>query len=169
MYVAPFAALVKGWLADAHHPGVTQVRTCAEIGRHEQPVGVALDLSDGWLWLLQLTGVSPDGGDVNRSDVADRPEPFDGSWEDRPDYRQAREVFEAERSGGRSGSRLPQAAVATLLDWVCGVIRQAAHPEVESVDVNERLALVVVFRDGSRVNGRSVGFMAQGSADLTQP
>ncbi len=31
MFAHQYADLLKGWLAAAHHPGIAQVRTCAEI------------------------------------------------------------------------------------------------------------------------------------------
>lgn len=175
MYPDRFAEHLKGWLVEAHHPGVVAVHTCAEVGRWEQPVGVMLTLSDGWRFLLQVVGAYPQGGAANeRSDVA-RPERFDGAWQDRDDYRQARRAFEQE-AGTYNGpkSRRPQAGVAVLLDHIGDVIKRADHPELATVEVDpsaggDRQILRILCDDKSAIHGLPAGYLAPGATDLAHP
>ncbi len=171
MWVHHFADLLAGWLNESGHPGITRARTCADIGRHEQPVGVAVTLSDGWLWLLQCVGAAPfPGGDQQRSGESTAPERFVGTWADRADYRQARQAFEVEQ-GAYDGprTRTAQASHTALVDVVADVVRRAGHPEVESVEVpSGRLVLRVGFVDGSKVFGYPVGFIGPGMTELVR-
>lgn len=166
MYVHRFVDLLKQWITDVDHPGVTQVRTCLDVGRWEQPVGVMLDLSDGWRFLLQANGTSPDGGDAARDD--EPPARFAGDWQGRYDYQQNRKAFEAEVQtwdGGRS--KRPQATVGSLLAVVVEAIKRADHPKVASVDIPDgRLVVKVTFTDTSAVYGLPVGYLPPGAADF---
>jgi hypothetical protein len=169
MYPTQFAEHLAVWLSDAQHPGVVQVRTCADIGRWEQPVGVAVTLSDGWLWVLQCLGGSPAGGDVKRSPSSVRPDLPEGSWEDMPVYQQARRAFDAEQAA-YSGpkTRLPQASVASLFALAAEVVRRHEHLGIASVETPDRPVLLIGFADGAAVYGRHAGFMAPGSTELEQ-
>ncbi len=171
MYPAQFSEHLAVWLSDAQHPGIVQVRTCADIGRWEQPVGVAATLSDGWIWILQCVGGSPSpGGDERRAASAVRPDLPEGSWEDMPAYREARKRFEAEQaaySGPRS--KIPQASVALLLALAAEVVRRHQHLGIVSVEApQDRAVLLVGFDDGAMVYGRHAGFIAPGATDLVQ-
>lgn len=170
MYVHHFASRFADWLNNSGHPGIAQARTCAAIGRHEQPVGVAVTLSDGSLWVLQTVGSSPvPGGDERRSGESKRPEPFDGDWGDRPDYQSARKQFEREQAAyDGPKTRALQASVPALLEAVVEAIRQAGHPEIETVDVNERRVLVVGCVDGAKIYGYPAGFVAPGTTEVVQ-
>jgi hypothetical protein len=168
VWVHHFASCLAGWLGDSAHPGIARARTCADIGRHEQPVGVAVTLSDGWLWILQTVGTAPGGGDVNRSGESTRPEPFDGEWADRADYREARKAFEREQEAyDGPKTRLPQASVAALMGVALETVKRAGHPEVTSVEVPDgRLVLVVGFTDGSKAYGYPAGFIGPGATEM---
>jgi hypothetical protein len=170
MYPAQFAEHLAVWLAEAQHPGIAQVRTCAAIGRHEQPVGVAVTLSDGWLWIAQCVGGSPPGGDEKRATTSQRPDLPEGPWEEMPAYRQARKQFEAEQAaydGPRP--RIHQASVASLLDLVVDVIQRAGHPDITAIDRrHERPVVVVTFGDGATVYCRHAGFIAAGTTELVE-
>ncbi len=168
MFPHQYAGLLKGWLAAAEHPGITQVRTCAEIGRHEQPVGVALTLSDGWTFILQCVGTAPDGGNTNRDPRYPAPNLPDGSWENMPAYQVARKVFERQQ-GAYSGlkSRQPQATPGALLRLALKVTEAAEH---EHVAITEKVDnLKVVFADGSTVYGLAAGYIAPGETKLAHP
>ncbi len=167
MYPAQLAEHLAVWLADAQHPGIAQVRTCAQVGWHEQPVGVAVTLTDGWTWILQCVAGSPPGGNANRAETSQAPEPFEGVWADRPDYQEARRTFEAEQKAHKGPrSRVQQAAVASLLGLAAEVIRRQGHVGVDSVEMPDRPVLLVRFADKAMVYARHAGFIPPGSTDL---
>ncbi len=169
MYPHQMAEHLRDWLSSADHPGIAQVRTCLQVGRWEQPVGVLLDLSDGWRFLLQCVGSSPTpGGDAARDPDDMPPARLDGDWQGRFDYQQHRKAFEAEVaawSGPRS--KKPQATVTSLLAVAVEAVKRADHVKVQSVEIPDgRLDLKVAFTDGSVVYGLPAGYLAPGAADL---
>jgi hypothetical protein len=168
MYPHQFADQLRSWLASADHPGISQVRTCAQVGRWEQPVGVVIDLADGWRFLLQIVGTSPDGGDTAR-DPDDMPPPrFDGDWQGRFDYQQARAAFETEVAAWTGPrSKKPQAGVTSLLAVAVEAVKRADHPKVATVEIPDgKLVLKIVFTDGSAVHGLPAGYLTPGTPDL---
>ncbi len=159
-----FADLLKHTVTAVAHPGVVRVRTCADIGRHEQPCGVRVDLTDGWALLVQVVRGAPPGGDS----------PDDGSWDDGVDYRAARVEADGEaatvtplRKGGR-----PQARVGALLDLILGAVA-GADPTIVSAEVSARPGAQPVLRvtcaDGATLFGLPVGWFAPGSTELMHP
>ncbi len=155
------------WLSDEQHPGIAGVRTCAEIGRHEQPVGVAVGLTDGWTWILQCVGGSPPGGDVNRSPSSARPDLPEGAWADMPAYRHARIEFEAEQAAYNGPkTRQPQASVGSLLALTADVVRRFEHLGITSVETPDRPAILVGCEDGAMVYARHAGFIPPGATEL---
>lgn len=171
MYPHHVADLLKQWLTAAEHPGIVRVRTCAEIGRCEQPVGVALTLSDGWTFLLQCVGTAPDGGDANRDPNFPPPDLPEGMWDELPAYLAARKRFEQEQ-GAYAGpkSRRPQAPSEALIRQALKVSEAAEHEHIASVEIREKTgSLKVVFADGSAVFGLAAGYIAPGAVDLAHP
>lgn len=172
MYPQTFADLLKDWLANAQHPGIATVQTCADVGWHEQPVGVMVTLSDGWRFVLQLVGSYPPRGTEGHNPDSPRPQPFPGNWADRDDYRQARRRFEAEAAGHRGAKpNRPQAAATTLLNWIGQVVELRQHPELSSVAVGPSSAggrniIRVVCDDGSVINCLPVGFIPPGATAI---
>jgi hypothetical protein len=165
----PFADLLKQWLLTAGHPGVVDVRTCAEIGRHEQPMGVQVTLSDGWAFVLQVVRTAPDGGDRAGEDVS----VF--GW-DRDAYREAREATDRAARSVKPPARgaKPQAKVTNLLTLALDAVKRAGHPEVVAVEVSTRAdrrrdVLRVSCVDGSTIYGLPAGFIPPGGADFTRP
>lgn len=175
MFPAHFADLLKQWLTDAHHPGIAQVRACAEIGRWEQPVGVAITLSDGWRVVLQTVGGAPPGGFANANPDRSKPAPFAGMWDDRGDYQTARKVDEAAaRAHNGPRSQKPAATADAIMAVVVDAIRAAAHPEIVTVELVRRAAdrpenLRVTCDDQSMIYGYLVGYMPPGAADYNHP
>lgn len=168
MFPYQFADLLKGWLAESEHPGITQVRTSAEVGWWEQPIGVALTLSDGWTFILQTVGAAPDGGNANRDPNYPPPAVPEGTWEEDDGYRQARKVFERAQAGYVGvKSRRPQAPPQALIRQALKVTEGAGHGHVSSVEVREKTgSLKVVFADGSTVYGMAAGYVAPGEAKM---
>ncbi len=167
MYPHQLAEHLAVWLGDAQHPGIAQVRTCADIGRWEQPVGVAVTLTDGWTWILQCVGGSPPGGDINRSPSSVNPDLPEGPWEDMPAYQQARRAFEAEQAAYRGPkTRTPQASVGSLLALSADVVRRYEHLGITSVETPDRPVILIGFEDGAMVYARHAGFIPPGSTDL---
>lgn len=168
MYPHQLAEHLAVWLGDAQHPGIAQVRTCADIGRWEQPVGVAVTLSDGWTWILQCVGGSPSpGGDAKRAPSSIRPDLAEGSWEDMPAYREARRRFEAEQAAhNEPRPKIHQASVGSLLGLTADVIRQAAHNAIATVETPDRPVILIGFADGAAVYARHAGFIPPGTTDL---
>ncbi len=167
MYPHQLAEHLAVWLGDAQHPGIVQVRTCADIGRHEQPVGVAVSLTDGWTWILQCLGGSPPGGDVKRAATSVRPDLPEGPWENMPAYQQARRAFAAEQAA-YSGPRpkMHQASAAALLTLAAEVVRRHEHLGITSVETPDRPVILIGFADGAAVYARHAGFIPPGSTDL---
>lgn len=171
MYPAQFVENLAVWLAGAQHPGIAQVRTCADIGRWEQPVGVAVTLSDGWTWILQCVGGSPSpGGNERRAATSQRPDLPEGPWEDMPAYREARSQFGAEQAaydGPRP--RIHQASVASLLALVVEVVKRHEHLGIKSVEMREsRPVAVITFEDRATVYCRHAGFIGPGATELVE-
>jgi hypothetical protein len=162
------ADLLKQWLSAADHPGMTQVRTCAEIGLWEQPVGVALTLSDGWIFLLQCVGAAPNGGNVNRDPNYPPPDLPAEMWDEMPAYKAARKVFEREQAAHAGPkSRRPQASPQALLREALRVAEAAGHEHIASVEIAEKTgSLKVVCMDGSTVYGLAAGYIAPGASEL---
>lgn len=171
MFPHQYAGLLKDWLAEAEHPGITQVRTCAEIGRWEQPVGVALTLSDGWIFILQCVGTAPDGGNANRDPQYPPPVVPEGTWEEDPSYQQARKVFEQAQAGYTGPkSRQPQAPPAALVREALKATEAPEHEHIASVEIREKTgALKVVFADGSTVFGLPAGYLPPGGVKMAHP
>lgn len=171
MFAYQFADLLKGWLAAADHPGITHARTCADIGRWEQPVGVALTLSDGWIFILQCVGTAPDGGNTNRDPQYPAPDLPEGAWEDNPTYRAARKVFEQQQAAYSGPKpRQPQATPAALIREALKVTEGAGHEHIAAVEIREKTgALKVAFADGSTVFGLTAGYIAPGGTKLAHP
>lgn len=171
MYPYQLAGLIKQWLTTAEHPGITRVRTCAEIGRHEQPVGVALTLSDGWIFLMQCVGAAPDGGNTNRDPSYPPPDLPEEMWDEMPAYLAARKAFEQEQAAYVGPkSRHPQASPEALIREALKVTEKAEHEHVTAVEVREKTgALKVVFADGSTVYGLAAGYIAPGETKLAHP
>ena len=167
MYPHNFTEQAKQWLTAADHPGITKIRTCAEAGWWEHPVGLVLDLSDGWRFILQCIGTAPTpSGDADRDPDDTPPARFDGEWNDRDDYRQARRRFEVESWAGTK-TRRPQATVESLLAVVVEAAKRADHPKVVSVEIpDDRPVIKVTFTDGSAVYGLPVGYLTPGAAEL---
>ncbi len=161
MYPHTFADHLRDWLARAEHPGLAQVRTCADIGRWEQPVGVAITLTDGWTFILQCVGTTPNGGNANRDPRFPAPDLLEGSWEDNVNYRTARTLFEKEQrtyTGPRS--RQPQASPEALLHLALQVTEGAGVDHIASVEIREKTgSLKVVFADGAAVFGLAAGYI----------
>jgi hypothetical protein len=155
----PFADLLKQWVADAGHPGVAEVRTCAEVGRHEQPMGVQITLTDGWAFVLQLVRTSPDGGDRQG-------EGLDGLGWDREAYQSARVAADEAAAGVKPPARVgrPQAKTSDLLSLVLDAVKRADHPAVSAVEVAR-----VSCADGSTIFGLPVGFIPPGAASFGHP
>ncbi len=171
MYPHTFANLLRDWLAHAEHPGLAQVMTCADIGRWEQPVGVAVTLTDGWTFILQCVGTAPDGGNANRDPAFPAPDLPEGSWEDDEAYRLARKQF-TERQGTYTGprSRQPQASPEALLHLALQVTESAGHAHVVSVEIREATGtLKVVCADGSTVFGLAAGYLPPGEVKMSHP
>lgn len=171
MYPHHMADLLKQWLTAAEHPGIVRVRTCAEIGRCEQPVGVALTLSDGWTFLLQCVGAAPNGGNANRDPNYPPPDLPEDMWDTFPDYLTARKVFEREQDAHAGPkSRRPQAPPEALTRVALRVIEAADHEHITSVEIREKTgSLKVVCADGSAVFGLAAGYIAPGAVDLAHP
>lgn len=171
MYPHHFAGNLKRWLAAAGHPGIAAVRTCREVGWHLQPGGVMIDLSDGWRFVLQCVGTSPDGGNANRDPRFGPPTWPDGPWEDSEECRAARRRFEAE-VGAYTGpkSRRPQAAPQVLLSVALDVVKGAGCDAVADVEIPDgRTVLVVTCVDGAKVFGLPAGYLAPGEVELAHP
>lgn len=172
MYPTQFAEYLRDWLTDSGHPGIDQVRTCADLGRWEQPVGVAATLTDGWTLILQCVGTYPPGGAAGDDPDSPRPAPFAGSWEDRDDYKTARAAF-AEAAVAYDGpvSRRPQASVTALLAAVLDIVKRADHPKLAHVEVSRTRpdtpdVLRVTCTDKSMIYGLAAGYIAPGNTDL---
>ncbi len=168
MYPHQLAEHLAVWLSDAQHPGIAQVRTCAQIGRHEQPVGLAVSLTDGWTWILQCVGGSPPhGGDERRAATSVRPDLPEGPWEDMPAYQEARRAFEADQAAYRGPkTRQPQASVGSLLALTADVVRRFEHLGITSVETPDRPVILVGFEDGAMVYARHAGFIPPGATEL---
>lgn len=168
MYPYHMADLLKQWLTAAEHPGITQVRTCAEIGRWEQPVGVALTLSDGWIFLLQCVGAPPEERNRVRDPNYPPPDLPEVMWDEMPDYKAARKVFEREQAAyAGQRSRRPQASPQALIREALRVVEVAGHEHVATTEVREKTgSLKVVFADGSTVYGLAAGYIAPGGVEL---
>lgn len=171
MFPHHVAEELKKWLVNANHAGITQVRTCEEVGRWEQPVGVMLDLSDGWRFVLQCVGTAPDGGDVNRDPNYSPPDLPAGMWDEMPIYRANRKKFEAEMAGyDGPKSRRPQAPPRALMTVALDLIKDAGHDGIASADIRDgRPTIRVTCADGAKVYCLAAGYLAPGEAKLAHP
>jgi len=171
MYPQPFSDLVKQWLTDAAHPGVSRVQTCAEVGRWEHPVGVKLTLDDGWKVFVQMVGTAPP-----QPRTSPTPAVPAGDWKDDPAYRQARGTADVENRAVPTAPRdaKPTLRVQDVLNLLVDVVKRADHPQVTEVQISKpdlklgrfRPALRVRFVDDATVVGFVAGFSAPGSTDL---
>lgn len=171
MYPRHVADLLKQWLTAAEHPGITRVRTLAEVGWHEQPVGVLLDLSDGWRFVLQCVGTAPDGGNANRDPKYPVPEVPAGTWEEDPAYQEARRKFEAEvRGHAGPKSRRPQAPPRALMTVALAATEKADHDGIASVTIrDDQPTLRITCTDGSMVFALAAGYLAPGETKMAHP
>lgn len=171
MYTHHVVDELKNWLVNANHPGITRVRTCEEVGWSEQPVGVMIDLSDGWRFVLQCVGVAPDGGNVNRDPSYPPPDLPDVMWDEMPTYRANRKKFEDEvRGQAGSNSRKPQASPRALMTVALDLIKKAGHDGIASVDIrDDRPTVRVTCTDGSKVYCMAAGYIAPGESKLAHP
>ncbi len=163
-----FVGLLKQWLLNAGHPGIVDVRTCAEVGRWEQPIGVRVTLTDGWGLVVQVVRSSPAGGDQHSSDLPP------GPWSGDPVYQQARTAADADTAtvakvrGGK-----PRASVGQVLTVVLAAVTGAAHPDITAAEVSAKNGgqpvLRVTCADGSTLYGLPAGWLAPGSAEFMHP
>ncbi len=160
-----FADLLKQWVTAAQHPGIAGVRTCADVGRWEQPCGIRVDLTDGWAFLLQVVRGAPPGGDHDGYTAPPTGQDV---------YAAARAASDTETGKVRAlkGGR-PQARVGVLLSVVEAAVAGAGHEEVRTVVVSARPGGVPVLRvtttDGAVLYGLPVGWFAPGSTVLMHP
>ncbi len=171
MYPSPFADLVKTWLLDADHPGITAVQTCADVGRWENPIGVKVTLPDGWGVFVQMIGAAPN----DRRTKGPAPEPFTGTWQQH--YREARATADAaaKRTPPPARGAKPSIRGRDLLVVVLDVIKRADHPDVaeagwtDSVSETDRPGLRIVFDDRATVYCTIPGFQPPGATDFSHP
>jgi len=175
MYPQHLSGLLKRWLLDAEHPGVSDVRTCAEIGRHEQPVGVVVTLSDGWRMVWQAVGSYPPGGAANENPDTPKPEKFDGMWDQLPEYKAARKADEAAAkayTGPRS--RKPAATADAIVALIVDVVKRADHAEIAHVETVRRSpdqpeTVRIACDDKAMIYGLVAGFMPPGATSFSHP
>ncbi len=171
MYPGPFAELVKGWLIDADHPGIATVQTCAGAGRWENPIGVKVDLPDGWGIVVQMVSAAPNVGRTK----GPAPAPFDGTWQEH--YRVARAAADSAAKAARPAQRGAKPAMSgrDLLGVALDVVKRADHPDVvdadwaETASQSDRPGLRIVFDDRSTVYCKIPGFQPPGATDFDHP
>ncbi len=117
----PFVDLLERWVANAHHPAVAKVWTCAHIGRPDQPYSPILTLDGDWTAVVQVVATSPPQGDQGEPTVLPNCEDLAAEFDD------AQQRVKAARGG------MPPAGEGAILQLLLDAIKTADHADVADV------------------------------------